>query len=410
MSTWEEYLLQQQNVDGVQMTWNIWPYSRVDAQKLVVPVATFFTPLKERPADQPQQPPLEYDPVLCQKSTCKAVLNPLCMVDFRTKIWQCPFCQQRNPFPPHYAAIAEDNRPPELYPQFTTIEYTLKKATTLPPIFLFVVDTCISGDELKALKESLTTALSLLPADAFVGLITFGRMVEVHELNVKGIARSYVFKGAKEVTQKQIHDIIALHIGRPIGSGGAAAGAPAHGGAPSHGMPQPQGGPIPTQQFPGAPGPRPMMPMGPGAPGPMGPAGVGPVLGGKIAPGMPQVAPLAPQIPFNKFLQPVSECEASINDLIEQIQTDRWPVPQGQRPLRATGAALAVAVTLLEVAFPNTGARIMTFIGGACTIGPGMVVGEELKNPIRSWHDIKEDNAPFMRKANKFYDGLAHVQ
>ena len=48
------------------------------------------------------------------------------MVDFRTKIWQCPFCQQRNPFPPHYAAIAEDNRPPELYPQFTTIEYTLK--------------------------------------------------------------------------------------------------------------------------------------------------------------------------------------------------------------------------------------------------------------------------------------------
>lgn len=128
------------------------------------------------------------------------------MVDFRTKIWQCPFCQQRNPFPPHYAAIADDNRPPELYPQFTTIEYTLKvlsgtflllffqKATTLPPIFLFVVDTCISSDELKALKASLTTALSLLPADAFVGLITFGRMVEVHELNVKGIARSYVFK------------------------------------------------------------------------------------------------------------------------------------------------------------------------------------------------------------------------
>lgn len=40
----------------------------------------------------------------------------------------------------------------------------------------------------------------------------------------------------------------------------------------------------------------------------------------------------------------------------------------------------------------------MTFIGGACTHGPGMVVGEELKNPIRSWHTIKEDNAPFMKK------------
>uniref|UniRef100_A0A914R1B6 Uncharacterized protein n=1 Tax=Parascaris equorum TaxID=6256 RepID=A0A914R1B6_PAREQ len=40
----------------------------------------------------------------------------------------------------------------------------------------------------------------------------------------------------------------------------------------------------------------------------------------------------------------------------------------------------------------------MTFIGGACTHGPGAVVGEELKNPIRSWHTIKEDNAPYMKK------------
>lgn len=40
----------------------------------------------------------------------------------------------------------------------------------------------------------------------------------------------------------------------------------------------------------------------------------------------------------------------SINDLIEGIQPDRWPVSQGHRPLRSTGSALAVAVTLLEVA------------------------------------------------------------
>lgn len=40
----------------------------------------------------------------------------------------------------------------------------------------------------------LQTALSLLPVDALVGLITFGRMVQLHELNVQGISRSYVFK------------------------------------------------------------------------------------------------------------------------------------------------------------------------------------------------------------------------
>lgn len=54
-----------------------------------------------------------------------------------------------------------------------------------------------------------------------------------------------------------------------------------------------------------------------------------------------------------------------------------------------------------QCTFPNTGARIMSFIGGPATQGPGMVVGDELKAPIRSWHDIEKDNAKFMKKATK---------
>lgn len=56
------------------------------------------------------------------------------------------------------------------------------------------MDTCLNFEELKALKESIQTALALLPADALVGLITFGRMVELHELSVQGICRAFVFK------------------------------------------------------------------------------------------------------------------------------------------------------------------------------------------------------------------------
>lgn len=37
-------------------------------------------------------------------------------------------------------------------------------------------------DDLQAVKESLQMSLSLLPPNAVVGLITFGRMVHVHEL------------------------------------------------------------------------------------------------------------------------------------------------------------------------------------------------------------------------------------
>lgn len=51
----------------------------------------------------------------------------------------------------------------------------------------------------------------------------------------------------------------------------------------------------------------------------------------------------------NKFLQPLKVCDMFINDLIEELQPDPWPVNQGQRHVRATGAALSVAVTLLEV-------------------------------------------------------------
>ncbi|KHJ83717.1 Sec23/Sec24 trunk domain protein [Oesophagostomum dentatum] len=154
---------------------------------------------------------------------------------------------------------------------------------------------------------------------------------------------------------------------------------------------------------PGGPGAGPMGPMGGARPGPM----PGPGAQNAAYPGGPAAA-MAPQhSTFNKFLQPISECDESINDIIDQISVDRWPVPQGHRPLRATGAALAVAVTLLEQCFPNTGARIMAFIGGACTYGPGAVVGEELKTPIRSWHTIKEDDAVFIKKATKFYDSLA---
>lgn len=66
----------------------------------------------------------------------------------------------------------------------------------MPPIFLLVVDTCMDDEELGALKDSLQMSLSLMPPNALVGLITFGKMVQVHEL---GIFHISVFILAKEV-------------------------------------------------------------------------------------------------------------------------------------------------------------------------------------------------------------------
>lgn len=51
----------------------------------------------------------------------------------------------------------------------------------------------------------------------------------------------------------------------------------------------------------------------------------------------------------------------------------------------------------------------MMFIGGPATQGPGMVVGDELKTPIRSWHDIEKDNAKYVKKGTKVIDHLCFL-
>ncbi|XP_004698210.1 protein transport protein Sec23B [Echinops telfairi] len=341
MATYLEFIQQNEEQDGVRFSWNVWPSSRLEATRMVVPLACLLTPLKERP----DLPPVQYEPVLCSRPTCKAILNPLWVtievsgvaIADGSFIGVCPTL-----FPPAYTGISEVNQPAELMPHFSTIEYMVQRGAQSPLIFLYVVDTCLEEDDLQALKESLQMSLSLLPPDALVGLITFGRMVQVHELSCEGISKSYVFRGTKDLTAKQIQDMLGLS---------------------------------------------------------------------KPAMLMQQARPTQPQEhPFvsSRFLQPVHKIDMNLTDLLGELQRDPWPVTQGKRPLRSTGVALSIAVGLLEGTFPNTGARIMLFTGGPPTQGPGMVVGDELKTPIRSWHDIEKDNARFMKKATKHYEMLAN--
>ncbi|KAL9890759.1 transport protein Sec23 isoform 2-T2 [Glossina fuscipes fuscipes] len=351
MTTYEEFIQQNEDRDGARLTWNVWPSSRIDASRQVVPLACLYQPLKERS----DLPPIQYEPVLCTRANCRAILNPLCQVDYRAKLWVCNFCFQRNPFPPQYAAISEQCQPAELIPTFSTIEYTLARAPCMPPVFIFLVDTCMDGEELDALKDSLQMSLSLLPPTALVGLITFGKMIQVHELGAEGCSKSYVFRGTKDLTAKQVQDM--LGIGRMVSGSQTVAAQPMLG----------------QQRMPGAVGTQ-----------------------------------AAASSPVNRFLQPVSKCDIALGDLLSELQRDPWPVAtQGKRYLRSTGAALAIAVGLLECSYPNTGARIMTFVGGPCSQGPGQVVDDELKHPIRSHHDIHKDNVKFMKKAIKHYDALA---
>lgn len=129
---------------------------------------------------------------------------------------------QRNPFPPHYRDISTSNVPAELMQNYTTIEYALPRGASVPPIFFFVVDTCLVEEDMKALREALTVSLSLLPPKSLVGLITFGTMVQVHELGFGDVPKSYVFRGSKDYGQAQIQEMLGL---------GPATGRPGQAGA-----------------------------------------------------------------------------------------------------------------------------------------------------------------------------------
>ncbi|OJD16633.1 protein transporter SEC23 [Emergomyces pasteurianus Ep9510] len=323
--------------DGIRLSWNTFPSTRMEASRLVVPIGTIYTPLKEKP----DSPLLQYEPVTC-KQPCRAVLNPFANVDIRARIWICPFCLQRNPLPPHYKDITENAIPPELHPQSTTIEYQLARPAPAPPIFLFVVDTCQEEDSLKAVKDSLVMSLSLLPPNALVGLITYGTMAQVHEIGYTECAKSYVFRGSKDYSAKQVQEMLGLL----------------------------------------APGLRPNVPQQPGRPN-------------------------APMSPAARFLLPVQQADFQITNVLEQLQRDPWPVANDKRPLRCTGVALSVAVGLMETSFQGAGGRIMLFTSGPATEGPGLVVGPQLKEPMRSHHDIDRDNIKYYKKAVKFYETIA---
>ena len=144
-----DFFATEEDRDGVRLSWNVWPTSRLEATRNVIPLGALYTPLKARP----DLPPLNYAPVLCAR--CGAVLNPFCQVDFNAKIWACNFCFNRNQFPQTYAGkfqiklkliflnsqinfvktllgATEQHRPCELIDHFTTIEYTLPQVSTLP--------------------------------------------------------------------------------------------------------------------------------------------------------------------------------------------------------------------------------------------------------------------------------------
>lgn len=193
------------------------------------------------------------------------------------------------------------------------------------------------------LKSALSQAIELLHENSLVGLITFGTLVHVHELGFGEITKTYVFKGSKDVSKEQLLEQMGFFLKKPKPPTGVIAGAKDGLSADS----------------------------------------------------------------ISRFLLPASQCEFTLNSVLEELQKDPWPVPPDHRASRCTSTALSVAACLLGACVPGSGARILAFIGGPSTEGLGAIVSKNLSEPIRSHKDLDKDSAPYYHKAVKFYEGLA---
>ncbi|KAI6017710.1 hypothetical protein BKA83DRAFT_4465150 [Pisolithus microcarpus] len=160
-------------------------------------------------------------------------------------------------------------------------------------------------------------------------------MTQVHELGYTKCSKSYVFHGGKEYASKQIQDMLGLS------SPARAACRP--------------GQPMPQQALGTA-----------------------------------------------QFLLPMQQVEFQLTGILESLQRDPWPIVNDKRPFDAPDIHFPLYCDLspdpLKMTYPNTGARIMLFAGGPATEGPGMVVSNELKEPI---HSVKH-----YKRAVKLYEGL----
>jgi Sec23/Sec24 trunk domain/Sec23/Sec24 zinc finger len=248
---------------------------------------------------------VNYPPVTCKD--CGAAVNPYAHVDYNTKMWVCPHCTTRNYFPQYYSDISPEHMPSELFPECTTIEYMLPTQTQYPPIYIFIIDTAVSEDELEACKSTLKQALQMMPENCLIGLITFGTHVHVHELQHAAMSKVFVFRGTGEFTPASI----AAQLG-------FRAVARSQQQAPQPGQPRPLEGVLATN-----------------------------------------------------FLVALEDGEYEISNALDQLQTDAYPPASDHRKSRCTGTAVQVAAGFAAAGLPDgvCAVRLMLFVGGPCTEG-----------------------------------------
>ncbi|KAH7280050.1 hypothetical protein KP509_37G050300 [Ceratopteris richardii] len=328
--------------EGLRWVWNTWPCSRKHADEMAIPLAILCCPL----FPIPDLSLLPYAPLAC--AACHAFLNPYARFDASAEVWTCPFCFRLNSFPPsyHHHPRQLHSLPSELFPAHTCVEYVLPPKT---------------GHYSIAYPQS--PLRSSAPAFLFLLDVSIPReeldSLKSALLQTLSLLPDHALVGLISFgSQVHLHDLsvkntcmksIVFHGERELS--------------------------IQKVQE--------LLDI-------CCKSQKDPRLQGEI----------------NQFLSPLMDCAFSLTAAIEEVQPYSVPSTSKSRPERSTGTALTVAISLLKRCVPNTGSRILLFVGGPCTSGPGKVVGTSFEENIRTHRDITNNRAHHTYKGEKFYKNI----
>ena len=177
--------------------------TKIEAVKTAIPAAVHYTPFSSI-----DLPTIEYIPLKCG---CEAFLNPFCHIDFNRKVFSCPFCMNIQQLPPNYAnQISPTMLPKELSTECSTFEFKVSDRPE-PNSYLFIIDLCLSEEELEALKKEVLEIVANLPDETYIGIITFHKYVNLYDLPAR-LNTVFCLNGSKEYQNAQVLDILGLHL------------------------------------------------------------------------------------------------------------------------------------------------------------------------------------------------------
>ncbi|KAJ4846233.1 hypothetical protein Tsubulata_012548 [Turnera subulata] len=357
-------------IEGLRWSWNAWPTTKTEATSLVIPLSIMCTPLMQ----SAELPILPYEPLAC--TACGAVLNPYARVDYQTRIWSCPFCNKRNTFPLSYSGIGETNLPAELFPTYSTVEYKVDKkdpnfgsashlgygwsnGLSSSSLSLSSMGSMggggggSAGGEPRGTGPAFVFVVDACTDEEELRAVKNELLLVVEKLPENSLVGLVAYDSMVRVYDLGFSEctrVVVFHGDREVSS-------------------------EQVRQF----------------------------LGLHAAKKQQLGKTFTPQ---QGFLLPVSECDFNITTAIEEICCLGLNVV-GHRPQRCTGAAIAVALGLIEGCSVNTGSRIVVFTSGPATLGPGIVVNSDLSNSIRTHRDLINGHAPYYDTSCSFYDQLS---